>query len=343
MIVQGSNVQDSVRPKIVIRVDNLKLINDSVFLRLDQKKDASSFNSTPPAATRQAVAIRSKDPDTTSVCPKGSFAGVTFYNSGSFILKDDFGVNEGFPGKFIEKNNELYNTTLSALIRDLKEGGELPARQVHYDWIIGIVLVCAYLYSLLKSTSKSMRPELTRFFYFRGINDPGSRDMNLLFNWQSTILNLISFLIISLFLFCAAAWYDFVPKGIPEILFWFICFGAVIISVTMRHLVCAITGSLSGRRDLFNEYILNVYRSYRFSSYILFILVVLIVYTVFLPPPVYFMTGVIFLAIIYLFRVTRLLLIFLKQDISVFYLILYLCALEILPVLISLRYLTGPV
>lgn len=342
MIVQGNNPQDSTRPRIIVKFDNQKLLNDSVFLRLDQKKDSNA--SVPTLIRRSGAAEKSSvigNPDTTSVCTKGKIAAVTFHDSGNLILEGDFGRNEGFPGKFIEANNDIYNRNFSALIKNLKDGEPLSERPINNDWVIAIIMVCLYLFSLLNITSKSMRPELTRFFLFRGINDPGSRDMSLLFNWQSTLLNLISFLIIGLFLFCIIVWYEIVPERIPEILLWFICSGATIISITTRHIICTITGNMSGRKDIFNDYILNVYRSYRFSSLVLFILVILILYTETFAPPVYFITGGILTGSIYLFRVTRLLINFLRQDISVFYLILYLCALEILPVLISLKYFSG--
>ena len=74
-----------------------------------------------------------------------------------------------------------------------------------------------------------MLPGVTRFFLFRGINDPSSRDIGGLFNWQSTILNLISFLIIGLFAYCAASYYDLIPSGISGIIFWLISVGIIII------------------------------------------------------------------------------------------------------------------
>jgi hypothetical protein len=100
-------------------------------------------------------------------------------------------------------------------------------------------------------------------------------------------------------------------------------------------------GNLSGESEVFNEYLLNVYQSYRFSSLIVFTLVILLVYTAVLPTSVYFIAGVIVLIIFYLIRVLRLFLIFMKRNISILYLILYLCALEILPVLILVKYFTG--
>jgi len=69
--------------------------------------------------------------------------------------------------------------------------------------------------------------------------------------------------------------------------------------------------------------------------------VIMLVYTVILPPQVVITVGAIVLIIFYLMRVVRLLLIFMKRNFSVLYLILYLCALEILPVLIIVKYFTG--
>jgi hypothetical protein len=120
-----------------------------------------------------------------------------------------------------------------------------------------------------------------------------------------------------------------------------ISMGAVIFAVTSRHFICLAAGNLSGESEVFNEYLINVYQSYRFSSVILFAVVILLVYTVILPPRIIFILGAIALIIFYLLRVFRLFLIFMKRNISVLYLILYLCALEILPVLILVKYFTG--
>jgi hypothetical protein len=120
-----------------------------------------------------------------------------------------------------------------------------------------------------------------------------------------------------------------------------ISMGIVIFGITSRHFMCLAAGNLSGESDVFNEYLITVYQSYRFSSVLLFGVIILLTYTVLSPVQVYFVFGVIILIIFYLYRVTRLLLIFIKRNMSILYLILYLCALEILPVLIIVKYFTG--
>jgi hypothetical protein len=51
----------------------------------------------------------------------------------------------------------------------------------------------------------------------------------------------------------------------------------------------------------------------------------------------FIVTGLVFVAIFLLMRALKLLLIFHERHISIFYFLLYLCALEVLPVLVILR------
>jgi hypothetical protein len=97
----------------------------------------------------------------------------------------------------------------------------------------------------------------------------------------------------------------------------------------------------SDSQDVFREYLISVYQSYRFSAVFLFIIIILIFYTSLIAVGDLIIAGLIIVGIMYLIRVIRLLIIFINRSISIFYLILYLCALEILPVLIIAKYFTG--
>lgn len=279
--------------------------------------------------------------DTTSVCVRNSITDITFYDSNNVVTKKELESSNRFPFLFTEKTRQTQVEARASLIKYLKPGQDLPSQPFHDDWIIGIILIAAFLYSLIRTTSKSMFPGVTRFFLFGGINDPSSRDISGLFHWQSTLLNLISFLIIGLFAYCAASYYNFKPFGISGIFFWLISLGIIISAVTLRHIVCVIAGNISGEKEVFREYLLDIYQSYRFSALFLFVLVILMSYTMLLPASWGIISGVTVLGIMYLIRVIRLLIIFLNRNISIFYLILYLCALEILPVVISVKYFTG--
>ena len=279
--------------------------------------------------------------DTTSVCCRNSIADITFYNSNNIVSNKELESLNRFPFLFTQKNKQMQIEARASLIKHLKPGQDLPVQPLHEDWIIGIILIVMFLYSQIRTTSKSKLPGITRFLLFRGITDSSSRDVGGIFHWQSTILNLVSFLIIGLFAYCVTLYYGLVPSGIRGMIFWLIFFGIIATAVTLRHIVCVITGNASGEKEVFMEYLLGIYQSYWFSALFLFFLIILMSYTMLFPVRLYFISGIIVLAIIYLVRVFRLMIIFINRNISIFYLILYLCALEILPVLISVKYFTG--
>jgi hypothetical protein len=338
IIISCSDIpQDSVKGRNIVLKDSIGLKSDSTSIADTLLLKDSLIHILNPAPKSVSLVFV----DTTAVCKRNSVADITFYDSDNEILKIESGSSNRFPFIFIEKNKQMQTEARASLIKHLKPGQNIPVHPLHDDWIILIILIAAFFYSVIRTISKSMLPGVARFFLLRGINDPSSRDVGGLFHWQSTVLNLISFLIIGLFAYCAASYYDFIPSGIRGIIFWLISVSIIISAVTLRHIVCLTTGNASGEKEVFREYLLGVYQSYRFSALFLFVIIILMSYTVLLPERVYFISGIIVLGIMYLIRIIRLMIIFINRNISIFYLILYLCALEILPVVISVKYFTG--
>ncbi len=195
-MITGFDIQDTIKPKLVIRINTDKLLPDSVFRKLDEA----------PAHIRYADSIRkirrvSQIPevsitDTTSVCARNSIADVTLYDSLSFVRNIDQLPPVFFPYQFAEKPLPV---TYIKVINNLKDGRDLPQKPLHHDWIIAIIFLAAYLWLIVRTTTRSIFPELTRFILFRGINESSVRDTGSLFTWQSTILNFISFMVIGLF------------------------------------------------------------------------------------------------------------------------------------------------
>jgi hypothetical protein len=111
--------------------------------------------------------------------------------------------------------------------------------------------------------------------------------------------------------------------------------------VTIRHILCFISGRISGEQEVFNEYAVTFYQSYRHLAFIVFIIVILLSYTEFFSIKGLILTGCATFVLLYVIRVIRLFLIFIKRNVSILYLILYLCALEFLPVAVILKYVAG--
>lgn len=335
--------QDTVSTRLIIRIDRDGLLPDSVFRKMDEVPEhiRQADNGMSGMKTRiplQKVVVD----DTLSTCNRNNIADITFHDSLNFIRSIHW-KPAGRVTYQSESENAGYRTYVpeKKLLGNLKEGEVIQVNTIHYDFVIIVIFFSAMLFLYVRSAFKNILSDLRKFFLFRGINEPSSRDIGLLFSWQSTLLNFITFLTIALFLFLAASYYNMKPSGMNPLIFALILLGTVVLTITIRHLLCYATGNLSGESDAFNEYLINVYQSYRYSSVAFFILILLITYTVLIPDKIGIITGFAVFLTFYVFRIIRLFLIFVKRDISILYLILYLCALEILPVLILIRYFTG--
>jgi hypothetical protein len=329
--------QDTIKvfkPKLI---DTIKSGNDSLHSSV-QKVSTDSIKITRKIITEKEV---EEIADTTSVCSRNNIADVTFYDSTNIVKQIIPRSTDWFPSVFTEINRSRNNKANAILIKQLKSGEKISEKPLHDDFVIIIIFSAALIFSLVRSASKSFIPDITRFFLFRGINDPSSRDIGGLFHWQSTVINFISFCIIALFITLYLLFNNLVPSQLTGLSVWLVSLGTIITAVTIRHVVCLITGTISDEKEVFREYLIGIYQSYRYGSFILFLVIVLLSYTHFLNVNVYFLCGLFSIGIMYLIRVVRLFIIFINRNISIFYLILYLCALEILPVAVLFKYFTG--
>ena len=278
--------------------------------------------------------------DTTAVCQKNPLFDVIFSNPENSAVRIDQDYSNSFPFLFIKTNKKREAESMATLTENLKDGKLLSPRPFHNDWIIPVIFASAFFYATLSAFYGKLFQNVKRFLLFSSIGDPASHDTGTLFHWNSTLFNLITFFNIALFTCFAAENYGLIPDGISEIVFWLISFMVLILAVTMRYIICSITGNITGEYDAFGEYIVMVFQSYRFLGITLFLITVLLSYTNLFPLKSLFFSGFIITALVYLMRIIRLFLIFMKHNISILYLILYLCALEFLPVLVLIKYFT---
>jgi hypothetical protein len=329
--------QDSIQGKDI-------RIRDSLSLKSDSASISGIIHSGDSVPRRMKTLVTKPAPeitDTISVCRRNSIEDVTFYDPNNLIGRIEPPHRDAFPYLFTAKNRLIQEEAKATLVKHLRAGDEIPLRPLHDDWIILIILLATFLFTIIRKSSDNIFQGVERFFLFKGVNNPASRDTGGLFTLESTLKNLISFLILGLFGYSAASYHNIIPSAPGGIIFWFISVIIIIAAVSLRHLVCLITGAASGERELFTEYLLAIYQFYRYSALLIFVVIILISYSTIFPLESCFTAGAIVLATLYLIRVIRLFIIFINRNISLFYLILYLCALEILPVVISVKYFSG--
>lgn len=342
-MITGSDIQDSIKPDLVVRINTRSLINDSVFRNIERHLDSVVEPVAPKKRTAPATVsetgVPEALPDTTAVCSRNIVADITFSDSSGYAAFISPGFRNQLPWYVAEKL-ERENRKETFVIRDLKEGKVLTDSLFSHDWIIIVIFFTALVAGFIRNTSRSLLPGLSSFFLFRGIGDPSSRDTSILFRWHTLLLYFVSLLTIALFIHFASEYYGLTP-GMPPFLYLALLFFSLIALVTVRYFIITLISFISEQREIFNEYLVTIYQSYNYLALILFFIIVMLTYSALKASGALLAAGFISFAILYVIRTTRLFFIFIKRSVSTFYLILYLCALEILPVLVFWKYLTS--
>jgi hypothetical protein len=291
--------------------------------------------------SEKIIVAKDSVPDVLMICPRNYFANITFADSGITLRITKNALPEGFPSLLIKSARQIQLKQYTALKEKLRAGKTYQADNLYSDWILGIIIVSAFLISFIHSNRGSALKNFFKSFSLKGSNSEVSRDIGGLFHWQSTLINLVSFLNIGLFIYFIQRYYNLIPGNLPQLLLWFAFFMIIVIAITLRHFICTSVGNISGREDAFREYLYGIYQMYRLLGLIYFILIIIISYTTLIPAKTCFIIGLFVVSVLYLLRILRLLIIFIKRHISIFYFILYLCALEILPAVVLFKFVTG--
>jgi hypothetical protein len=238
---------------------------------------------------------------------------------------------------FIENQSEVkidYKTNTLAQKENFKIiPKDIPGR-IQFDWITILLMVSIlllvwirlinkkYLISVVKSIV-SFQESITLYREKNSLMEKASFMVNLLF------LSNISIFIIQLYLF-----YDIEIHGIENYMFYIILIGSFVGLYLFRSLTSSLIGFLFLQQNVFSEFFHNV--NIYTKNIGLFLLPVVITLQFlsydYLPFIVY--TGIFVVGALYLLHIVRSFQIFIRKNVSISYMILYLCAFEFAPFLI---------
>lgn len=264
-----------------------------------------------------------------------------FYHTSFPRDTDEENQVQNFPFSFLNYPDKPHFSFWQTKETDLREGIMIEENTLKTDWMLPVILVSAALYIILRNIPGNYFRSMLNFLIFRDISGPASRETARIFRLQSTTINLASLLNVGLFGYSALWYFDISTPGLHGITLWLACTAVAATAMTVRFIVSSITGTISEKPDIFSVYMVTVYNFYRIWGLVCFILLIMMIYTSFLSPGVIVFSGIIAGILLYIIRIVRLLLIFITRRASVLYLILYLCALEILPVAVIIKYITG--
>ena len=219
------------------------------------------------------------------------------------------------------------------------EGQPLSRGMISADFSFILLSVCLLLITVLAVFGrKSMISGLASLSFRRQPEMP-SQGTSGVISWPPVIRNLITVFNVSLFASVSLLLTDTVryESMAASIKLTVIIMGAFLAAMMLRHLTSIILAEITGLKSVYREYMNIIYNTWFADALILFILNAIILFAPVNNPVPFIWSGIIVTSIFLIIRALRLLTIFLNRHISISYFILYLCALEILPVLLIMK------
>ncbi|MGB4774762.1 MAG: DUF4271 domain-containing protein [Daejeonella sp.] len=204
-------------------------------------------------------------------------------------------------------------------------------------WVIMVILFLIILFAIIKTSFQKETISIWRSFYSYRILNQINKEGNLFNSWPFIFLYVLFGFIMGMYLYLS--WQFFQPEYIYRGFSWFLILSAIIIGAfTLKIIILKLLGFLFGIQKLLQEYIGVLYLIYFNVAIIL--LPLLIAFSLASP---YYSKLYIYIAFLILIIVFVLQLfragsnILFNYKFPKVYLFIYLCALEICPLLILIK------
>lgn len=221
------------------------------------------------------------------------------------------------------------------------EGEALAYDVLRSEWIFTLLIIPVLLYLFVSMYEKYSLIRIIKIVFSNKFAHTSFRNVNPGVQIFQMLLGLLSFISISTFLLLTELHFNIIFFDLEPVFLWIFNLALISLVVTLRFIIINIIGFISNTKETFKEYFFNISRSYKLIGILMMIMNFFIVYLVIVPDIWFIYLSFLLITIIMIFRVIRLIYIFLLNRLSLYYMILYLCALEIFPVLIIIRYLGG--
>jgi hypothetical protein len=164
------------------------------------------------------------------------------------------------------------------------------------------------------------------------------RDNSMVQKQLDNVLYLLYFLNGAFFFYLLEMWVERFPYGLHGAALYLFNI-ALLAGVFLARLVLVnVTGFLFNRMEIFREYLFNIFIFNKISGMVLLPLFPFLLYTTGWIQEAFFWMSVIVVLLTVILRVARSMIFSLRKDISILYMFLYLCALEIVPLMLLFQW-----
>ena len=216
---------------------------------------------------------------------------------------------------------------------------ELPSRPLNQysdDWFTALFLGSVVVFSTVKHSFDKYLYNLFQSLFSYNTSARMFRERNISVIKAAFKLDIISYIILGLFLFQVLQYFS-INNSISTILLFLISQAGIILFLLAKKMFYFITGWITEKQYDTSEFLYNYNNYIRVMGLVMLPVVAIIAWTPAIPQNIAIRAGLTIVSILYLLLLWRGAIIFLKKHFSIFYLFLYLCTLEILPLLMVLK------
>jgi hypothetical protein len=249
-------------------------------------------------------------------------------------------VNKMFHGqqKEILPQNNITIESLNG--RDI--GLVLPSQQVaqaQQDWFTIVLFIAIALFASVRHAFGNYLANLFQSLLNYSTASRMYRERNVSLSQGEIRLEIFSYFVFGLFFYQVAYHFNL---NLPFTGFLKYLFSLALVTsfLLIKKFIYLITGFIIENSQETGEFIYNINNHIRVMGILALPIVALIAWAPVSTPYPLFITGLTIMLFLYLILLWRGMIIFLKKQFSIFYLFLYLCTLEILPLLLALKLIT---
>jgi hypothetical protein len=211
-----------------------------------------------------------------------------------------------------------------------------PYKPHSNDWFTYAFLLTLIIIVFVKNTTKNYFSLLFQSITSFLASSRMYREQNISLIQGSAAMELFYIIVLALFGFQVSQSIG-IRLPLPDFLIFLICFATLFLFFQAKHLMYKLLGIFSETLSETREYLFNVQNHNKVLGILLWPLVAFIAWLPIQNQHVFMATGLVLTAFFYLFYLIRGTRILIKKQYSIFYLFLYLCTLEFLPLLLLLK------
>ncbi len=209
---------------------------------------------------------------------------------------------------------------------------------IHTDWIFWTYIILAFLFVWIQVFYRKYLLKLFNSIFSFQASSKLFNEKNILARRVSVVLNFVYTISISLIIFKITQYYKLKPTIFDKLSFFLLILNFMIIFSILKSLIQKLIGYIFDRLNQINEYLHNVYVFNKSLGIVIIPLSFASFYTQNrISETLFIIVAGIYILSLFL-KIIRGFQIILKHDIFILYSILYLCTLEILPVLIGYKF-----